>query len=76
MENSKFTASDILEQPFDNDSNFSGSDSDGEQGEDVYILETTLSASALREEETLEDIFSGKWFYSESTLYLLLARQN
>ena len=58
LEKSKFTASDILKQLFDDDSEFSGSDSDGEEGEDVYAYRgPTLSASTLREEETLENIF-------------------
>ena len=51
MEKSKFTASDISEQPLDDDSDFSGSDSDGE-GEDVYTYRgPTLSSSTLREEK-------------------------
>ena len=36
MEKSRFTTSDVLEQLFDDDSDFSGSDSEGEEGEDVY----------------------------------------
>ena len=57
MENSKFTASDVLEQLLDNDSDFSGSDSNGE-GEDVYAYQgPTLSASSLIEEETLISVF-------------------
>ena len=59
------------------DSDFSGSDSNGEEGEDVYAYRgPTLSASTLREEETLKNIFTGKWFCNESAFYLLLARQN
>ena len=66
-----------FEQLFDDDFDFSGSDSDGEKGEDVYAYRgPTLSASTWRDEETLERIFSGKCFYSESALYLLLARQS
>ena len=65
-----FTASDVLEQLFDDDS-FSGSDSNGED-EDAYAYRgLTLSASNLREEETFGEHFSGKCFYySESALYL------
>ena len=56
---------------FDDDSNFSGPDSVGGEGEDVYAYRgPTLIASTLREEETMENIFSGKCFYSESALYL------
>ena len=48
MEKSKFTASDVLEQLFDEDSNLSGSDSDGEEGEDVYThWGPTLSESGF-----------------------------
>ena len=43
----KFTASDVLEQLFDDDSDFSGSDSKGE-GEEVYTYwGPTLSARRL-----------------------------
>ena len=35
MKKSKFTASDILEQPFNDDSDFFGSNSNGEEGEEV-----------------------------------------
>ena len=66
-----------FEQLFDDDFDFSGSDSDGEKGEDGYAYRgPTLSASTWRDEETLESMFSGKCFYSESALYLLLARQS
>ena len=60
-------------QLFDNDSDFSGSDSDGEEVEDIYAYwGPTLSTSSLGE-ETLDSIFSGKCF-NESALHLLLAR--
>ena len=46
MERSEFTAGDVLEQLFDDNSDFSGCDSAGEEGEDVYAdLGPTLSAS-------------------------------
>ena len=35
MKKSKFTASDILELPFNDDSDFFGSDSNEEEGEEV-----------------------------------------
>ena len=38
MEKRKFTASNVLEQLFDDDSDFSGSDSNGE-GEGVYAYQ-------------------------------------
>ena len=58
-----------MEQLFDDDTNFTGSDSVREEGEDVYAFwGPTLSTSTLREEETLENIFSGKHFYSESAV--------
>ena len=48
MKKSKFTASDILEQPFNDDSDFFGSDSN-EEGEEVYAYwGPTLSTSTLR----------------------------
>ena len=57
MEKSKFTASDILVQLFDDDYNFTGSHFDGE-GEYVNAYRgLTLSTSTLREEETLESFF-------------------
>ena len=63
MEKTRFTTSDVLEQLFDDDSDFSGSDSEGEGGEDVYAYRgPPVSASILREEENLDDIFTGKWF--------------
>ena len=63
MEITKFTTSDVLEQLFDDDSDFSGSHSEGKEGEDVYVYRgPTVSTSVLREEENLDDIFSGKWF--------------
>ena len=76
MEKTRFTTSDVLEQLFDDDSDFSGSDSEGEGGEDVYACGPPVSASILREEENLDDIFQVSGFYSESASYLLLARQN
>ena len=47
MEKSKFTASNMLEQLFDDDPDFSGYDSDGKEGEDVYAYwGPNLSTSA------------------------------
>ena len=62
MEKTKFTARDDLEQLFDDDSNFSGSDSKGDNV-DVYAYRgPTVSTSTLREEENLDDVFSGTGF--------------
>ena len=36
MEKATLTARDVLKQLFDNDSDFSGSDSDGKEGEEFY----------------------------------------
>ena len=60
MEKIKLTARDVLEQLFDDDSDFFGSDSEGEEGEgeDVYAYRgPTVSASTLREEENLNNTF-------------------
>ena len=49
MEKNRFTTSDVLEQLLDDDSDFSGSDSEGEGGEDVYAYRgPPVSASILR----------------------------
>ena len=46
MERSEYIAGDVLEQLFDDVSDFSGSDSDKEEGEDVYADHgPTLSTS-------------------------------
>ena len=49
MGKTKFAAKVVLEQLFDYDSVFFSSDSDGEEGEDVYAYcRPTLSTSTLR----------------------------
>ena len=47
----KLTARDILDQFFIDDSDFPGSDSDREEGEDIHVYQgSMLDASTLREE--------------------------
>ena len=63
MEKLNLTASDMLDQVFDDNSDFSVPDSDGEIGGDVYAYrEPTLNASSLGEEALLEDIVTSKHF--------------
>ena len=73
LEKSKFTASDVLEQQFDDDSDFSGSDSDGEEGEDVYM--STLIGPNFEHFYFERGDFGEHFFRNRMHFILLLARQ-
>ena len=54
MEKATLTARDVLEQLFDDNSDFTGSDSGGEEGEEVYAYcGPSFSASTLEQDPRL-----------------------
>ena len=54
MEKATLTARDVLEQLFDDNSDFTGSDSGGEEGEEVYAYRgPSFSASTLEQDPCL-----------------------
>ena len=62
MEKSKFAASDVLEQLFDDDSDFSGTDSGGE-GEDILCLLGTNFESFYFESFYFESFYIESFYF-------------